>query len=83
MPGGHALLLLAAVTIARLAPFVGKAFNIDGPLFISAACQIQAHPADFYGFTVNWYGIDMPAFEVIKNPPVASYCLAMAASQFG
>jgi 4-amino-4-deoxy-L-arabinose transferase-like glycosyltransferase len=77
------ILLLATVTIACLAPFAGKAFNIDDPLFLWAARQIHSHPFDFYGFTINWYGHEMPASQIIKNPPLASYYIALAARWLG
>jgi 4-amino-4-deoxy-L-arabinose transferase-like glycosyltransferase len=77
------ILLVAAATIACLAPFAGKAFNIDDPLFIWVARQIHYHPIDFYGFTINWYGRAMPAAEVIKNPPLASYYIALVANLIG
>jgi len=75
------LLLLACVLC--LAPFADKAFHIDDPLFVWAARHIQSHPLDFYGFTVNWDGFEKPMSEVTKNPPLASYYLALAASLFG
>jgi len=62
---------------------VDKAFHIDDPLFIWAAKQIQTAPADFYGFSVNWYGWDMPMAEVTKNPPGTCYDIALVASLFG
>ena len=78
-----AAIIPAAVTILCLIPFANKAFHIDDTLFIWAAKQIQAHPADFYGFSVNWYGINMPMAEVTKNPPLACYYIALAAALFG
>jgi hypothetical protein len=66
-----------------LAPFAGKAFHIDDPLFLKAARQIAAHPFDPYGFRVNWYGDEMPMSEVTKNPPLAAYAIAAAAAPFG
>lgn len=39
-------LLLAAATVLGLAPFTGRAFNIDGPPFIWTAKQISHHPRD-------------------------------------
>ncbi len=69
--------------LAVLAPFLGKAFNIDDPLFLWAARQIQAHPANPYGFQVNWYGFPMPMWEVTKNPPLACYYIAAAAALLG
>lgn len=78
-----AALLLAFITIASLAPFAGKAFHMDDPLFLWTARQVQQHPLDFYGFTVNWYGEEMPMAEVTKNPPLAAYYAAGAASLLG
>jgi 4-amino-4-deoxy-L-arabinose transferase-like glycosyltransferase len=77
------LIFLVIATLCCLLPFIGKAFNIDEPLFIWAAHQIQAHPLDFYGFQVNWYGSAASASEIIKNPPLASYYLAIAAAVGG
>lgn len=76
-------LILVAVTLACLLPFVGKAFNIDDPMYLWAAEHILAHPLDFYGFAGNWDGVLRPAPEIIKNPPVASYYIALAASVGG
>ena len=80
----HRLLWLVLVLVgALLLPFVNRAFHIDDPLFLWAAKQIQTHPADPYGFRVNWYGSDMAMFDVTKNPPLASYYLALVASIVG
>jgi hypothetical protein len=75
--------MLTLVVLAALSPFLGKAFNIDDPLFLWAARQIQAHPGNPYGFDVNWYGFPLPMWEVTKNPPLACYFLAAAASLLG
>jgi len=77
------LLLLAGLTILCLAPFLGKAFHIDDPLFLWAAKQIQVNPGNPYGFAVNWYGITMPMSEVTKNPPLTSYYIAAVAGVAG
>ena len=71
------------VVIVCLLPFLNKAFHMDDPMFLWAAKQIQDKPADFYGFSINWYGYSMPMSEVTKNPPLTSYYIAMAASMFG
>lgn len=76
-------LMLTLAVLAALGPFLGKPFNIDDPLFLWAARQIQAHPANPYGFDVNWYGFTMPMWEVTKNPPLACYFLAAAAALLG
>jgi 4-amino-4-deoxy-L-arabinose transferase-like glycosyltransferase len=74
---------LALVVLAALVPFLARPFNIDEPLFIWTARQIQMHPGNPYGFNVNWYGTAMPMSVVTKNPPLACYYLALAAKLFG
>ncbi len=71
------------MTLACLLPFVGKAFHSDDPLFVWTARHILGHPLDFYGFTVNWYGFEMPMAEVMKNPPLVAYYLAATAGWLG
>jgi len=56
---------------------------MDDNLFINSARQIQKTPLDFYGFNINWYGTEMRGAEVIKNPPLASYYIAIVSSLFG
>jgi len=73
----------AIITALCLLPFLNKPFNIDDPLFLWTAQQIQTHPTDFYGFDVNWYGTVRPAAQIIKNPPGASYYLALTALLLG
>src|SRR5438046_8992220 len=75
--------LAIAAAVAALAPFLNKAFHIDDPLFLWMAQQISQHPADPYGFSVNWYGSAMPMFSVMHNPPLNAYYIALAASFFG
>jgi 4-amino-4-deoxy-L-arabinose transferase-like glycosyltransferase len=84
-PGNRNLqpLWLGLGTLVLLLPFVGKAFHIDDPLFLWVARQIQAHPLDFYGFPVNWYGNWEPMAGVTKNPPLFAYYLALVTALFG
>jgi len=77
------LLWLAAACVACLLPFANKAFHIDDTLFLYAAQHIQEDPVHFYRFDVNWYGTTDPMWEVMQNPPLASYYLALAAALFG
>ena len=72
-----AIIILTAATLILLLPFINKAVHIDDPLFIWAAKHIRTHPLDPYGFKVNWYGVEMPMYETTKNPPLASYYLAL------
>ena len=76
-------LILVALTLLVFLPFLNRAFNIDEPLFIWTAQQIQWKPLDFYGFPVNWYGTTMWIAEVMKNPPLASYYIAGVSAIFG
>jgi hypothetical protein len=70
--------LLAALTALLLVPFAGKAFHIDDPLFLWSAQQIVNDPFDFYGSKVNWFGTEQPMADVMQNPPLASFYLALA-----
>lgn len=79
----RAALALSAITVAVLAPFLGRAFHIDEPLFVWLADHLRRDPFDFYGFEVNWYGWSQPMSEVTKNPPLAGYYLALARSVLG
>lgn len=76
-------MLLAAAVLACLLPFSGKAFNVDDTLFIYVARQITQHPLDPYGFKVNWFLDAVPMANETKNPPLASYYIAAAASLVG
>jgi len=76
-------ILLAAAVFACLLPFSGKAFNVDDTLFIYVARQITQHPLDPYGFKVNWFLDAVPMARETKNPPLASYYIAAAASFVG
>ena len=78
-----AVLVLAAVLCALLLPFVNIAFHIDDPLFIWAADHIRRNPTNPYAFSVNWYGTDMAMSDVTKNPPLASYYIALATMAVG
>jgi 4-amino-4-deoxy-L-arabinose transferase-like glycosyltransferase len=64
-------------------PFVNKAFHIDDTLFLAAAKHIQSNPTDFYGFNINWNGIEEPMANVTKNPPLTCYYIAMVTKLFG
>lgn len=88
-PSVHAvskwLVILATVLVPLvcLAPFATKPFHMDDLTYLWPAKHIQAHPLDFYGFTVNWYGIEAPIYETHINPPLSSYYIAAAALLLG
>src|SRR2546426_9386785 len=74
---------LVLLTLACLAPFLNKAVHIDDTLFLRAAEQIQKHPADFYGFRMNWFGTTKPMIANFDNPPLACYYAALVGSVAG
>ena len=79
----HPRALLVLFTLGALVPFLGKPFSMDDPLFIWTARHIQTHPANPYNFGVNWFGTTTPMWDATKNPPLASYYLALAGAVFG
>jgi len=83
MAGNKTKLLVALACAACLLPFVNKAFYIDDPLFLWCAKHIQAHPADPFGFDVNWEDGIKPMVKETKNPPLTCYYLALAGTLFG
>ena len=76
-------ILLVAITVATLLPFLNKAFHIDDPLFLWMAQQITKHPFDPYGLTVNWSTSPEPMWKVMQNPPLCSYYIAAIGSLIG
>jgi len=68
---------LALICLVALAPFVDKALNIDDTLFVWAAEHILSAPAAPYRFLVNWYDTVQPLYEVMQNPPLTPYFLAL------
>ncbi len=79
----HPRLALVFISLAALIPFLDKPFNFDDPLFIWTARHIQLHPADPFGFDVNWYAKVMPMWQVTQNPPLASYFIALVTTVLG
>ncbi len=76
-------LLLIGITVLGLGLFAGKAFHVDDTLFIWCGQHIQQYPLDPYGFTVNWFGTEMPMHEIMRNPPLMPYYLAIICSLIG
>jgi 4-amino-4-deoxy-L-arabinose transferase-like glycosyltransferase len=74
---------IVLILLATLGPFLTKPLNIDDPIFVWAGRQIQKHPGDPYGFTVNWQGTACPMWGITQNPPLACYYLALVATVVG
>ena len=71
------------MTLACLAPFLGKAFHIDDPVYVEVAQQILRSPLDFFGSEMNWQGWLEPVAAFNKNPPGVSFYLALVGGVFG
>jgi 4-amino-4-deoxy-L-arabinose transferase-like glycosyltransferase len=82
-PDRAAIAFIAVLFLLVLVPFLGRAFHIDDPLFLWVAGQVQTHPGNPFGFSVNWYGGNMPVWDITKNPPFTSYYIALVAFIFG
>ena len=80
---GHPRVVIGFVLVACLGPFLNKAIHTDDVLFVWTAEWIQKHPADFFGFRVNWWASAIPMWVANYNPPLMSYFLAGAAALFG
>lgn len=79
----HSYILLIVLTCACLLPFSGRAFHIDDTLFVWAGQHIAHKPLDPFGFKVNWDQVELPMFQVTKNPPLTCYYIAMIGSIAG
>ena len=77
------MILLALGTLVLCGLFIGKAYHIDDTLVVWTAQRITEHPADFYGFEVNWFGFYAPMLHVFANPPGAAYYVAAFGALLG
>lgn len=80
---GPPWLWFSAATMLCLLPWVNKPLAIDDPLFLLSAERIRQSPLDFYGGNVNWYGTSQPLADVMMNPPLQCYYLALVSSVVG
>ncbi len=76
-------LLLAALTVLPLLPFLGKAISIDAPVFVAVAERIVEAPWDPLGFQMVWDSTSPDAAAFNRNPPLLSYYLAAWIGPFG
>ncbi|MCC6580280.1 MAG: glycosyltransferase family 39 protein [Phycisphaeraceae bacterium] len=74
---------LALLTLVLLAPFAGKAFHIDDPLFLWAARRMLQSPLDPLGGAYNWWGVTQPLHEVHFHPPGQPLWLALCGLAMG
>lgn len=76
-------MLLAALTLLPLLPFLGKAISIDAPVFVAVAERIVEIPWDPFGFEMVWDSTSPHAAAFNRNPPLLSYYLAAWIAPFG
>ncbi len=79
----HPRVVIGLLLALCLGPFINKAIHTDDVLFVWTGQWIEKHPADFFGFQVNWWASAIPMWAANYNPPLMSYFLAGAASLFG
>ncbi len=72
------LFLAIVVTLANAT----KPVVVDDTAYLAYARHIAENPLDPYGFTIFWYTVPDPAFEVLA-PPVVPYWLALGIRLFG
>jgi hypothetical protein len=75
--------LLSALTIVLLLPFLNKAYHIDDTLFLKLAEQIRTDPLAPYETDYIWFFEPEPYWKVTQNPPLNGYVLAGVTSLLG
>jgi 4-amino-4-deoxy-L-arabinose transferase-like glycosyltransferase len=68
--------VIAAFVLMTALPFLGKAYHIDEPAFLSLARAVLRDPRHPLAFSLNWYGYSVPMSAVNAYPTVLSYLLA-------
>jgi 4-amino-4-deoxy-L-arabinose transferase-like glycosyltransferase len=76
-------LVLAALVVLPLLPFLDAAVSIDAPVFIAVAERIAQAPGDPYGFDMVWDPTSPHVYDFNRNPPLVSYWLAPWIAVFG
>lgn len=61
--------LLSVLTVAVLAPFINKPFNVDDVFYLKMAEQIIKNPLEPYSFYINWSGITQRVWESRETTP--------------
>jgi 4-amino-4-deoxy-L-arabinose transferase-like glycosyltransferase len=79
----HPRVVIGVIVVVCLSPFINKAIHTDDVLFVRTAQWIQKHPADFYGFDLNYWFTAIPMWRTNWNPPLMSYFLAGVGALFG
>ncbi len=81
--GRKDLLISLLVTLALSIPFLGKPIHIDDPVTLQVTANIVRAPADPLAGRMDWFGHELPLWEVTTNPPFLSYWLAPVVAWLG
>lgn len=58
-------------------PFLRQAYNIDDTNFLAMATHSWPNPLKLFDFHINWLGEEARAFDVLANPPLGPWYLAL------
>lgn len=72
-------LLVAALLLGLVLPFLGKPVHVDDANFLVLARGAAADPWRPHALSVNWQGRTELAFDVLSNPPGIGWWLAPVA----
>lgn len=61
-------------------PFINQAFTIDDTNFLALAAHAWPHPLALYNFRINWLGEEQRAFDILANPPLIPWYLALVST---
>ena len=78
----HERWVMGLALIASI-PFLNQAFHVDDPNFLALAFQATSRPLALYDFTINWGGTEEWAFDILANPPLVPYYLALLSTFAG
>ncbi len=81
--GDPALGLVLVLVLACLLPFLGKPVQIDDPLFLRAARQLDQTPLDPFAYSMAWSGVLQPAHQHINHPPLQAWLIWFGTKLFG
>ena len=76
-------ILVSALTVLALLPFIQKPFHMDDTVFVRVAQQILVDPLAPYDFDYNWTGGPLSMWKITQHPPLHSYLLAGVISMAG
>jgi 4-amino-4-deoxy-L-arabinose transferase-like glycosyltransferase len=73
---------LAVIVFALLIwlPFINQAFTVDDTNFLALAAHAWPHPLALYNFQTNWLGEEQRAFDILANPPLVPWYLALVST---